>query len=166
MQEKHLKLIAAGENDIPLIARLARQIWNAHYIPIIGKEQVDYMLNLMYSAESLEEQMTRKHHLFFLIMNGQTVSGFVSLHEEKKSEWFLNKFYILESESAKGLGTSALKKLIETTGAEKITLTVNRQNFKSINFYFKNGFTIHHVEDFDIGQGYVMNDFVMEWTKA
>jgi RimJ/RimL family protein N-acetyltransferase len=42
-----------------------------------------------------------------------------------------------------------------------IKLTVNRQNFKSINFYFKNGFKIEKVEDFDIGNGYWMNDFIM-----
>ena len=46
-----------------------------------------------------------------------------------------------------------------------VRLTVNRQNFKSVNFYFKNGFTIERVADFDIGNGYVMNDFVMMWKK-
>jgi ribosomal protein S18 acetylase RimI-like enzyme len=44
---------------------------------------------------------------------------------------------------------------------KSITLSVNRQNFKSINFYFKNGFKIKSVEDFDIGNDYEMNDFVM-----
>jgi RimJ/RimL family protein N-acetyltransferase len=42
-------------------------------------------------------------------------------------------------------------------------LTVNRKNFKSINFYFKLGFKIESVEDFDIGNNYFMNDFVMKW---
>lgn len=165
MQEKHLKLTAASESDIPLIARLAVQIWNDHYIPIIGKEQVDYMLKLMYSSESLKEQMTQKKHLFFLVMTDQTVSGFVSLHEEKKDEWFLNKFYILQNQSRHGLGGNVLKELHRLLKPKKITLTVNRQNFKSINFYFKNGFIINRVEDFDIRQGYIMNDFVMEWSK-
>jgi ribosomal protein S18 acetylase RimI-like enzyme len=47
-------------------------------------------------------------------------------------------------------------------GLRSITLTVNRQNYKAINFYFKNGFTIDHIANFDIGKGYVMEDFVMK----
>jgi ribosomal protein S18 acetylase RimI-like enzyme len=46
--------------------------------------------------------------------------------------------------------------------AECFSLTVNRQNFKAINFYFKNGFVIDEVADFEIGNGFVMNDFVMK----
>ena len=63
-------------------------------------------------------------------------------------------------------GFAQSKKNTEVVASiEKLRLTVNRQNFKSINFYFKNGFKIDHVEDFDIGNGYVMNDFVMLWEN-
>jgi len=164
MQKINLNLKGATEHDIPQIARLAALIWNEHYIPIIGKDQVAYMLNLMYSAESLMEQMMQKQHRFYLVIHNEQAVGFVSLHEEKKGEWFLNKFYILPHQSRKGIGTLVLNELKELIHPKKITLTVNRQNFKSINFYFKNEFNIHHVEDFDIGNGYVMNDFVMEWN--
>jgi len=42
-----------------------------------------------------------------------------------------------------------------------LRLQVNRQNYKAVNFYFKMGFIIESVGDFDIGGGYFMNDFVM-----
>lgn len=165
MQVIKLKLKAAGLDDINDIARLATEIWNDHYVPIIGKAQVDYMLDRMYSAESLREQMLEKKHLFLLIFLDTTVSGFISVNEEQTGNWFINKFYLQQKQSAKGLGTEALRELVQLIHPKKMTLTVNRQNYKSINFYFKNGFTIERVADFDIGNGYVMNDFVMVWLN-
>ena len=160
-----MKPVAPGELDT--VSELAVRIWNAHYVPIIGQQQVDYMLNKMYSRQSLEEQLTQKQHLFYLVvLNDRDVQGFVSVNREQDRHWFLNKLYILPDKAAKGLGTAvfeALKKLLQPA---KITLTVNRQNYKSINFYFKNGFRIDHVADFDIGDGYEMNDFVMVWEES
>ena len=164
MQELQLKLKEATADDLAVVADLAEQIWNEHYVPIIGKAQVDYMLDLMYSPHSLLEQLIGKQHRFFLMVTGEDkIPGFISVYQEKENEWFLNKFYILPQDSAKGLGTQAFENLKKLICPRKITLTVNRQNYKSINFYFKNNFRISRVADFDIGEGYVMNDFVMEW---
>jgi len=122
------------------------------------------MLNRMYSSASLTGQM-RKGHKFFLIQSAGNNIGFISVHRENDGEWFLNKFYINQQIAAKGLGGQAFEALKKQIAPRKITLTVNRQNFKSINFYFKNGFKIDRVADFDIGDGYVMNDFVMVWEN-
>jgi GNAT superfamily N-acetyltransferase len=165
MQESHLKLKAATVEELDLISELADKIWNAHYVPIIGQAQVDYMLNRMYSRQSLEEQLTQKKHSFYLVALEEDIPGFVSLHREQNNDWFLNKFYILPHKAARGLGTQVLEALKELLQPDKITLTVNRQNYKSVNFYFKNNFKISHVADFDIGDGYVMNDFVMVWER-
>jgi ribosomal protein S18 acetylase RimI-like enzyme len=167
MQELHLKLKAAAKEELDIVSTLAEKIWNAHYVPIIGQQQVDYMLNRMYSRKSLEEQLTQKQHLFYLVaLNDSDIQGFVSVNREQDDHWFLNKFYILPDKAAKGLGTTVFEELKKLLQPEKITLTVNRQNYKSINFYFKNGFKIDHVADFDIGDGYQMNDFVMVWEKS
>jgi len=156
-----LSLVSATVNDIPALTALARRIWNQHYPAIISQAQIDYMLEKMYSANSLKEQMQEKKHQFFFIENKGKRVGFISVNLEEKQTWFLNKFYIDQNIAGKGLGTLAYKKLLELIKPAKITLTVNRQNFKAINFYFKNGFVIEKVADFDIGEGYEMNDFVM-----
>lgn len=156
-----VKLKEAGTGDISAISELAAMIWRQHYPSIISHEQIDYMLNLMYSAESLKEQMETKKHRFFLITVSGVTIGFVSASSEKEGEWFLHKFYIDQLKAAKGAGSRAFGELLDIIGPSVIRLTVNRQNFKSINFYFKNGFIIERVADFDIGNGYVMNDFVM-----
>lgn len=156
----HLRL--ANEQDLKTIADLAKIIWNEHYVPIIGQEQVDYMLSTIYNLESLKQQLHEKKHQFYLIDAANNTVGFLSVSSDNKSDYFLHKFYIDQKQTNAGLGTKALQLLIDTINPKSLTLTVNRQNYKSINFYFKNGFKIDHVADFDIGNGYQMNDFVMK----
>ena len=165
-----VKLIAAESRDIPVIGALATRIWNQHYPSIIGQEQVNYMLGKMYSAESLLEQLQEKKHRFFLVYAGEQQLGFLSVHPDPDGtpdgkSWFLSKFYIDQQQAGKGLGTLAFQEMLRITGAKQIRLTVNRQNFKAINFYFKLGFRIEKVADFAIGEGFVMNDFVMVWME-
>lgn len=160
-----VKLIAATYKDTETISKLAEVVWNQHYTDIISKEQISYMLRLMYNNASLNEQMKDKGHLFYLIQLQENTLGFISVNREQKDEWFLNKFYIRQDLGFKGIGTRAFEELKKLILPKKITLTVNRRNFKSVNFYFKNGFRIERVADFDIGNGYVMNDFVMVWYK-
>lgn len=160
---RQVKLTEAGVADIEVIRGLAERTWNQHYLSIISQGQIDYMLNLMYSASSLIEQLQLKQHRFFLIQVDEFSVGFISLHHEGDGNWFIHKFYIDQDAAGKGIGARVFNLIIEMFGPRQLKLTVNRQNFKAINFYFKCGFKIDHVADFDIGQGYVMNDFVMLW---
>ncbi len=158
-----IQLIPATTNDISTISALATIIWNDYYVPFIGQKQVDYMLKMMYSKESITEQFDIKKHRFYIIRNNAEAIGFISIHNETENEWHINKFYLLQTIATKGIGSRVFKQIIALHEPKKITLTVNRQNYKSINFYFKNGFKIKEVADFDICGGYLMNDFVMEW---
>lgn len=161
MSEINLKL--ASVEDISTIYNLAEKIWLHHYVPIIGREQVDYMLARMYSAESLTEQMTIKNQPFYLVENKGKTIGFISISGEH--EVFIHKFYIDQDEQGQGIGTLVFHQLNNLVpNAKSYTLTVNRKNYKSINFYFKLGFVIDHIDDFDIGDGYFMNDFIMKKT--
>ena len=155
----------ATENDFATIENLARIIWDKHYVPIIGKEQVDYMLGRMYSRQALKEQ-TGEGQKFHLVINENKETGFISVSTKDDKNYFLHKFYILLEKQNKGLGTKVFKEVFENIyPTQSIQLTVNRKNYRSINFYFKLGFKIEQVADFDIGNGYFMNDFVMVWKK-
>lgn len=155
----HLRI--AQEKDLDRIATLAKIIWNDHYVSIVGQEQVDYMLAKIYNHQSLMEQLNEKKHVFYLINYNNQSIGFVSVSTLDNIHYFLHKFYIDQQKSNTGIGTEVLNLLVKNINPKSLTLTVNRQNYKSINFYFKNGFKIDRVEDFDIGNGYQMNDFVM-----
>lgn len=149
------------ETEIPIISQLADKIWKEHYTPVIGKKQVEYMLQTIYSEDAQKQQMQNGQEYFLIYVNN-TPTGYFSI-TKKGDECFLNKLYVLTEEHTKGIGSVVMKEIIQKSeGKKRITLTVNRQNYKAINFYFKHGFKIKSVDDFDIGNGFFMNDFVME----
>ncbi len=159
-------LLPATTSDIPLIRELAHRIWWAHYPDIITPAQIDYMLGLMYSPEALEEQMTREGIRFWLVRAEQEVCGFMALSRKAEGEYFLHKFYLDTTRQHRGLGAAAFQAFLEQyPDLRELRLTVNRRNFKSINFYFKVGFIIEKCVDIPIGQGFVMDDFQMLWRK-
>jgi RimJ/RimL family protein N-acetyltransferase len=167
MANNTVQLLKASVEDISTIAGLAHTVWHQHYPAIINIDQINYMLELMYSNASLSEQMTKKNHDFYFIQQDGKTIGFISVSKLENTEHghFIHKFYLDQTLAGKGAGTSAHSALINLLGANELKLTVNRQNYKSINFYFKNGFKIENVADLDIGNGYVMNDFVMTWQQ-
>jgi len=156
-----IHLVPASTQDVELIAILAEKIWKEYYPSIIGTRQVEYMLNKFYSKAALLDQM-QQNQRFFLIYEDDIPMGYISVTPEDSRTFFLNKFYIDGSFQRKGFGTEAFELLLKIlNNPDKISLTVNRQNYKAINFYFRNDFIIEQVADFDIGEGFVMNDFVM-----
>ena len=151
----------AQHSEIPIIHALARKIWMDHYPSIISMEQIEYMLEKMYSENALKQQLTNGHR-FFILGEGKTDLGYLSFSQTEDGNYFLHKFYIDTQHHRKGLGHYFFDTVFNAfPNLKSIRLTVNRTNLKAINFYFKKGFTIEEVKDFDIGNNYFMNDFVM-----
>ena len=158
------KLITANENDIPLIAGMAARIWPVHYTPIIGSEQVDYMLKKLYSENSLREQFRHGQNFFLVMMNEKPI-GYIAVEGNGK-KFFMNKFYMEVEEQGKGYGKKIFGELLKFfPELEIMELQVNRRNIKTVNFYFRVGFVIKEAKDFDIGGGYFMKDYVMIYRK-
>ncbi|MCW5924836.1 MAG: GNAT family N-acetyltransferase [Saprospiraceae bacterium] len=151
--------------DIPRIVALAHRIWRVHYPPIIGEQQVEYMLARTYSAEALQRQM-EEGQVFYLAMEAGEVLGFLSVSDKGEGRYFLHKFYLDNEKRGRGLGQKVFDQLLAHCPAmRELRLTVNRQNYKSVNFYFKIGFVIEKCLDIPIGEGYEMNDFQMLLKK-
>jgi len=153
-------------SDIPLIRSLADRIWWRHYPAIITNDQIEYMLELMYSERSITEQMQKHQNYTLIYADGEPV-GYYAVSEKSPGHFFLHKFYIDTDQHRKGIGATAFDHIKENDckGYKEITLQVNRRNIKAVNFYFKHGFVIDYVDDFDIGNGYTMDDFFMKLTK-
>lgn len=122
------------------------------------------MLKKMYSLQVMRNEI-KNNIRFYIIYSKTNAVGYFSISEKGNNENFLHKFYIRSNTRSKGLGTAVFRKILKIFNPKAVELTVNRQNFKAINFYFKIGFQIEKVEDFDIGNGFFMNDFVMKWKK-
>jgi GNAT superfamily N-acetyltransferase len=148
--------------DIPVIRPLAERIWWKHYPDIITDEQIMYMLEMMYSEKSISQQMESGQNYTLIYADGQP-TGYYSVSEKSPGHFFLHKFYVEVDRHRSGIGSAALKHMLENDckGYAEIRLQVNRRNVKAINFYFKHGFTIDHAEDVEIGGGYSMDDFFM-----
>ncbi|MEY3194558.1 MAG: Spermine/spermidine acetyltransferase [Bacteroidota bacterium] len=154
----------ADASDAPMIAAMAHRIWRQHYIPIVGEAQVEFMLAKSYHPEALCAQMA-EGQAFWLPETSSEVLGYLSVSLQQPGSYFLHKYYIDNGKRGKGLGKVILERLLPLyPDLRELRLTVNRQNFKSINFYFQVGFTIENCLDIPIGNGYEMNDFQMLLT--
>lgn len=153
------------DEQLGQLSRLAHRIWNMYYPEIIGQKQVDYMLGKMYSLDALKEQIRSGHRFIAGYISGGML-GFLSYSKISEKDYMIHKWYVDVSLHSNGIGRKLFDEAFGNIDYEVIRLTVNRQNFKAVNFYFKFGFTIERVADFDIGDGFFMNDFVMILKKT
>jgi len=150
--------------DIETVADLASTIWNEYYVPIIGQEQVNYMVNAFQSAESIERQMKSENQEYYLIYHLAEPCGYICI-KLSGNDLFLSKFYIIKQRRGTGLGKEGLNFIIHRAkelGANSITLTVNKNNINSIKTYYKLGFQNTGSIVTDIGAGFVMDDYTMK----
>lgn len=154
------KATPASINDI---RRIAQETWPVAYGKLLSKEQLDYMLGLMYSETSLQEQMDKGHQFFMAEIDGN-VFGFASVSDEGDGKFKLNKLYVMPITQKTGAGKALLEKTIgfaKQNGGTNLFLQVKRDNIAK-GFYEKQGFVITGELDLDIGNGYFMNDYIME----
>ncbi len=155
--------IVSTENQIEIVESLAREIWTEHYLPIIGKEQVDYMLDRFQSKSAISEQM-RTGVIYFLMREDEESIGYLAV-QPRDEELFLSKIYVKSSRRAKGYGKKAVhyaERLAHERGLQKIVLTVNKNNAGAIRAYEKIGFKNVSSLVQDIGGGFIMDDYRME----
>lgn len=156
-----------SSSDIEITAHLAHKIWNLHYVPIIGQEQVDYMLDKFQNAEAMKQQIENGYE-YFIIYHQTYPSGYLALLPDmSKKNLMISKIYVDSGFRGLNLGTQLLDFSIEnakTKGLNMIWLTVNKNNTKSIEWYQKKGFLIKENLRIDIGNGFIMDDYRMELT--
>lgn len=153
----------ASKEDIPLIRELTFRVWPQTYAAILSAKQIEYMLDMMYSEASLQKQMDDAV-TFIIVYDGAEPVGFAAYQETEPTVFKLHKIYVLATQQGKGTGKFVLDYIITSIkqqGASALQLQVNRHN-KARNFYEKLGFSVIQEADFDIGNGYFMNDYVME----
>jgi ribosomal protein S18 acetylase RimI-like enzyme len=158
-----LSIRNASVDDVQLIRELTFRVWPQTYASIISPQQIDYMLEMMYSEESLKEQM-KDGSRFIIAEEGEEPVGFASFGEIKPTVFKLHKIYILPSQQGKGTGNFVIEYIINEILKQEATtlqLQVNRNN-KAKSFYERLGFVVIEEADFDIGNGWFMNDYVME----
>ena len=161
-----LKINVASETDLSEIKRIAYETWPLTFGEILSPQQIEYMLEWMYSLPSLTEQIQEKGHVFILIKEEGESLGYVSYELNYKgiAKTKIHKIYLLPASQGKGVGAALIRRVAEIATENQNTaliLNVNRFN-KAIGFYHKMGFRIINEIDIEIGLGYLMEDYVME----
>ncbi len=164
MQAINYTITEATVADIPAIITIAEATWWHTYLPLIPKEQVDYMFGQIYTPESLERQLNFWKHTFLLMHRGDECIAYASYSPRNEDETIvkLHKLYVLPEFQGKGLGKKFMDEVINKTlagGRKILELNVNREN-KALQFYQSVGFTIVKEEDIPIGP-YFMNDYLL-----
>lgn len=156
---------ATSTADIEKIAHLANEIWNEYYVPIIGKEQVDYMVSKFQSLSAIQKQIEDGYEYYVVKYNNRLAGYFAILADRSQTSMFLSKLYIHQSFRNKGIAKRCIayvEKICKQLELRKLWLTVNKDNEIAILAYERMGFL--NVADItqDIGNGFVMDDYRME----
>lgn len=150
------------DDDAEGLSALAHRIWHQHYPGIITVEQIDYMLGLWYTPDFLRQQIADPKRLFLVAEKANTLCGYIAASEQA-GYTFIHKLYIADECRGQGLGQALLNALPKD---RPFKLRVNRHNTGSIRFYQKYGFRIDAEDTLDIGNGYIMDDFIMVKSEA
>jgi len=156
----------ATTEDIKVIQEITYKTWPITYGKILSKTQLDYMLDLFYSDEALNDQFEKKEQLFYLISEDEATLGFIGIEHNYKDQDVtkIHKIYLLPETQGKGIGKKVIEnieKLALENHSATLSLNVNRFN-TALSFYKKIGFEIIDEVNIDIGNGYLMEDYVME----
>jgi ribosomal protein S18 acetylase RimI-like enzyme len=161
-----IQLTPLSEHDFSTVASLGDRIWRSHYARIISMAQIEYMLEGRYTSERLKAYLDSDRRWMHLLWEGEEPIGYCSYAlTDRPKEMKLEQLYLLPGRHGRGLGGLMMDHVEAAARAEGCTclmLTVNKQNSGSIAIYRKRGFTVREEAVFDIGNGYVMDDYVME----
>ncbi|MEF8941532.1 MAG: GNAT family N-acetyltransferase [Desulfohalobiaceae bacterium] len=151
-------------DDLQRVQELAEEIWREHYIPIIGREQVEYMLSRFQSVQAIAEQIGQGYVYYLMLARGEPAGYLAYVRDPDGESLQLSKIYVRPGERGSGLGKAGLQLVRDhclRLGLDRIRLTVNKNNSDSIAWYRRMGFEYAGAQVADIGGGFVMDDYVL-----
>lgn len=155
----------AGAEDIRLIHDMAEVVFRKTYADILSPEQMEYMMEWMYSPENLRNQMS-EGHTFYIASSGGKAEGYASVQPDGALDdgtplFHLQKLYVMPDCQHSGVGLTLFRHVVSSCPVPcRIELNVNRGN-PAVSFYEHIGMRKLREGDFPIGSGYFMNDYIM-----
>lgn len=153
-----------GEADIRRMTKVAEVVWREANVAFCSPEQVEYMIEMFQSYEAVSGQLMHGYRYFLVEEAGEILAYFGV--QPQGERLFLSKFYILKEHRGKGIfsmGLEFMAELCREQQLDTIYLTVNRNNTHACEVYLHKGFKIAEEAVADIGCGFVMDDYIMEY---
>ena len=147
--------------QIETVAKIANIVWNEYYSNILSKGQIDYMLDKFQSVDAIHKQIEGDGYQYFLLSDNV---GYFAIKQDSET-LFLSKFYILKEYRGKGYASAGfdfLEQIAKDKSLSNIWLTVNKGNDNSISVYKHRGYEVVQEQVADIGNGYFMDDYIMQ----
>ncbi|HZJ16167.1 MAG TPA: GNAT family N-acetyltransferase [Chthoniobacteraceae bacterium] len=153
----------ATDCDIAVLRKLADRIWRTSYAGTISQAQVDYMLAWMYSEETICRELAEGVH-WEIVRHDECDVGYFSITVGADCVAKLHKLYLLPEFQGRGLGQEMLVRIFAVAaqnGVSEVRLQVNKANTRAQRAYQRFGFRRVGEAVFDIGGGFVMDDYIM-----
>lgn len=160
-----ISISGKNRNEIERLSEFAAQIVKRHFDPIIGAAQNDYMIGRFQTPQAIEQQI-RQGYRYYWVMEGSEAAGFMAFYP-KDGKMYLSKFYVAQPFRGRHLAGDMFAFICQETKKEQLSavfLNVNRNNTDVIEIYKHLGFEIVGQEKNDIGNGFFMDDFVLEYS--
>lgn len=160
-----MNIRALKQDELLIVHEIAHATWPDTFKDILSQEQIQYMLNWMYNLKHLENQFNQGHQFYVAELEEMPV-GFIGIepNHPEKGLTKIHKIYILPNKQGLGIGKKLIefvRKIAIQSEMKGLLLNVNRFN-KAVEFYKAIGFNILFEENIDIGNGYLMEDYVMK----
>lgn len=162
-----IEILEINSTNIDIVQHVAKDAWPAAFTEILTTQQIEYMMQMMYSTESLIRQIDVLNHHYFIAKIDDKPVGYISIehHCEEGNKTKIHKIYLLPEYQKMGVGHALYKFAMneaKQNGDVMVYLNVNKHNQKAISFYKRVGFKLTKEEVIDIGNGFVMDDYVFE----
>lgn len=163
------EIIKATQNDLQTIHDMAQVVFRHTYKDILSPEQMEYMMDMMYSLPNLEIQLQEGHHYYIAHDPDEGPCGYVSVQREGMADdgreiFHLHKIYVMPDRQGLGIGLKLFQTVVahvrDLSSNARIELNVNKFN-KAVDFYLHLGMKIIHEEDYPIGNGFYKTDYIM-----
>jgi ribosomal protein S18 acetylase RimI-like enzyme len=162
-------ILPVASVDAQIITTLAETIWRRHYVNIISAAQIDYMLQQRYQPELIRQQLLNSGIWWRKLTLNDAIIGFsCCMRTHNPGELKIDKLYIHHDHHRKGYGTLLVTdaiQILQENNLQSLILTVNKNNRSAISAYRHYGFAITGDSIVDIGNGFVMNDYLMTLEK-
>lgn len=154
--------------DREQLAALANKIWHEYWPALIGTKQTDYMVEKFQSLSAIERDIRECAYEYWFLHASEDghLAGYTGGRvETETNRFFISKIYLLASERGKGFARQTIKfyeDLCRERELAALYLTVNKHNDLGVRAYLGTGFKIIDSVETNIGNGFIMDDYIME----
>ncbi|WP_303825429.1 GNAT family N-acetyltransferase [Ruminococcus flavefaciens] len=148
------------------VAELADRIWHECFVGIISTGQINYMVEKFQSYEAMKKQTEEQGYYYLAVREDGELCGYIGVRPEEGDRLFLSKLYLRNDKRGMGIGSAMLGRVFDEAracGKKSVYLTVNKHNDRAVAVYKKTGFELTDETVTDIGNGYVMDDYIFEY---